>query len=204
MTANLIFWCFWWTKNIKRHSPIIWRSFSWESNCFKSKVQPENFYKKPVKTDVCSYVPSVEIDDGAKAPIAEENICIFKGEVDRSYTSVFSVDLVNGNLIDSKSTVGGGTTIYANTSSLYLAANDVSVYYARSTDVDYKNKTRLIRFDIKDGVITPAAEGEVDGTPLNQFSMDEMGGYFRIVTTVTTAYNTTNAVYVLNKELKIG
>ena len=164
----------------------------------------ESFYKEPVKTDVCSYVPSVEIDDGAKTPIAEENICIFKGEVDRSYTSVFAVDLVNGNLIDSKSTVGGGATIYANTSSLYLAANDsFAYYYARNTDVDYKNKTRLIRFDIKDGVITPAAEGEVDGTPLNQFSMDEMGGYFRIVTTVSTNSGTTNEVSVLDKELKV-
>lgn len=163
----------------------------------------ENFYEKPNENDPCSYVPSMQIDDGAPSPVAEENICIFKGTIDRSYTSVFAVDLANGNLIDSKSTVGGGATLYANTTSIYLAANEVNYrYYREEVIEDYKTKTRLIRFDIENGKITPSAEGTVDGTPLNQFSMDEQGGYFRIVTTVTTAYNTTNAVYVLNKELK--
>ena len=168
----------------------------------------EQFYEKPDRDDICSYVPSVQVDSGQPTPVAEENICIFKGAVDRSYTSAFMINLQSGKVIDSKSTVGGGATLYANTTSIYLAANDVSAYYARITDDDYKeddykNKTRLIRFDIKDGVITPAAEGEVDGTPLNQFSMDEHNGYFRIVTTVTNVTHTTNEVSVLDKELKV-
>lgn len=168
----------------------------------------EQFYEKPDRDDICSYVPSVQVDGGQPTPVAEENICIFKGAVDRSYTSAFMINLQNGKVTDSKSTVGGGATLYANTTSIYLAANDVSAYYARITDDDYKeddykNKTRLIRFDIEKGEINPAAEGEVDGTPLNQFSMDELGGYFRIVTTVNTNSGTTNEVSVLDKELKV-
>ncbi|MBO5106109.1 MAG: beta-propeller domain-containing protein [Clostridia bacterium] len=164
----------------------------------------EYFYEKPNENDVCSYVPSVQIDGDAPCPVAEEDICIFKGAIDRSYTSVFLVDTESGKITDSKSTVGGGSTIYANTKAIYLAANDISSsYFTRETIDEYKNKTRLIRFDIKDGGITAVAEGEVDGTPLNQFSMDEHNGYFRIVTTVTTAYDTKNAVYVLDSQLKI-
>lgn len=62
------------------------------------------------------------------------------------------------------------------------------------------------------------AKGEVSGQVLNQFSMDEYGGYFRVATTATPPWNggmmmrpiaqeeapTTSNVYVLDKDLKLA
>ncbi|MCS7093859.1 MAG: beta-propeller domain-containing protein [Candidatus Aenigmarchaeota archaeon] len=45
--------------------------------------------------------------------------------------------------------------------------------------------------------------GKVPGVPLNQFSMDEYLGYFRIATTVGTGLETANDVYVLDENLRL-
>ena len=49
---------------------------------------------------------------------------------------------------------------------------------AKETD-----RTVIHKINIKDGKINYKNSGEVPGTPLNQFSMDEHNGYFRIATT---------------------
>ena len=47
-------------------------------------------------------------------------------------------------------------------------------------------KTVIHRISISNGNIEYAANGEVPGAPLNQFSMDEHDGYFRIATTTSS------------------
>ncbi len=78
-------------------------------------------------------------------------------------------------------------------------------------------RTRIYRFEIDGLKVIPKAEGEVPGVVLDQFSMDEYNGYFRIATTVTkykVIYSvgelrwrfkpeTYNNVYVLNMNLSI-
>ncbi|MBI4170656.1 MAG: beta-propeller domain-containing protein, partial [Candidatus Aenigmarchaeota archaeon] len=46
-----------------------------------------------------------------------------------------------------------------------------------------RQKTVVHKIAVKDGKVEYKAFGEVPGTPLNQFSMDEHNGYFRIATT---------------------
>ncbi|MBI4170202.1 MAG: beta-propeller domain-containing protein, partial [Candidatus Aenigmarchaeota archaeon] len=46
-----------------------------------------------------------------------------------------------------------------------------------------RQKTVLHKIAVKDGKVEYKSRGEVPGTPLNQFSMDEHNGYFRIATT---------------------
>jgi len=69
--------------------------------------------------------------------------------------------------------------------------------------------THIHRFRIGGGEITSAADGEVSGHVLNQFSMDEYGGYFRVATTTGhvarswTQASSQNHVYVLDMTLTI-
>lgn len=74
------------------------------------------------------------------------------------------------------------------------------------------DKTIVYSISVSDGTIDFLASGEVPGKILNQFSMDEYSGYFRIATTTTEIpvtwtdfrqATTRNNVYVLDSALAI-
>ena len=166
----------------------------------------EYMYGNPNEGDKCSYVPCTSIDGDAPTPIDEANIYMFDGEVNRSYLTAISVDLTTGNIIDSKTALGGGNQLYANTKSIYVTAEKCSYSYAAAAGTPeiatkYEHASRIMRFAINSGKITAVAEGVVAGSPLNQFSMDEHNGYFRIVTTRYDTYSTSNGVYILDDKL---
>ena len=69
--------------------------------------------------------------------------------------------------------------------------------------------TDIYRFAINDGAIAENRAGVVPGYILNQFSMDESNGYFRIATTTGDAwqsgeYTSMNNVYVLDSNLAVA
>ncbi|MBI4018119.1 MAG: beta-propeller domain-containing protein [Candidatus Aenigmarchaeota archaeon] len=69
---------------------------------------------------------------------------------------------------------------------------------AKETD-----KSVIHKISISSGNIEYKAKGEVPGKPLNQFSMDEHNGYFRIATT-TDQSGPLNHVYVLDGGMNIA
>ena len=167
----------------------------------------EYIYEKPNENDKCSYVPCTYVDGDAPTPIDDANIYMFDGEVNRSYLTAISVDIATGSIVDSKTALGGGSQLYANTKSVYITAEQCSYSYAAAAGTPelatkYEHASRIMRFSISDGKILAVAEGVVAGSPLNQFSMDEHNGYFRIVTTRYDTYTTSNAVYIFNGNLK--
>ena len=69
-------------------------------------------------------------------------------------------------------------------------------------------QTQVYRFSLSNGKTVYKGSGSVPGTLLNQFSMDEFNGYFRIATTKgepwSSRENTSkNNLYVLDADLKI-
>lgn len=67
-----------------------------------------------------------------------------------------------------------------------------------------KLSTALYKFQLSQGTATYQAKGEVPGTILNQFAMDEAKGYFRIATTSgrigrTDELTSKNNVYILDE-----
>jgi uncharacterized secreted protein with C-terminal beta-propeller domain len=68
--------------------------------------------------------------------------------------------------------------------------------------------TQVYRFTLKNGEAKLIARGEVPGTLLNQFSMDEQNGFLRIATTTGEVWfgsgnPSKNNLYVLNADLEI-
>jgi len=97
--------------------------------------------------------------------------------------------------------VGWETSIYVSLKNIYLAM----IHYSESS---YGNKVNIIRtflnrIHIDGDNIFLAAEGEVPGKVLNQFSMDEYNGYFRIATTSGNPSNWRNNLYILNMDLDV-
>ena len=86
---------------------------------------------------------------------------------------------------DSKGTIhaetilGNGQNIYSSLNNIYVA-NTRWNYSWRGGAGSSNQKTDVYRFKIKDDGIAFSAKGDVPGHILNQFSMDEHNGHFRI------------------------
>jgi len=86
-----------------------------------------------------------------------------------------------------------GPILLGATASMYVSLDNI---YLAITAYD---KTYLHRIHIQESEIVYTADGQVPGVFLNQFSMDEYNGYFRIA----TAHVGRNSLYVLNMNLEI-
>jgi len=112
-------------------------------------------------------------------------------------------------LADTKKTVksnvlvGDTGNIYASPDNLYVAGTDWGGGYYRSNS-DYG--TTIYRFALSDGDIVYKNSGNVPGTVLNQYSMDESNSYFRIATTKnewTPGSAISTGVYVFNSAMDV-
>ena len=93
--------------------------------------------------------------------------------------------------------------VYASEENLYLTEG-YSVW--GENDLDYTPMTRIYKFTLEDDDAPLTATGSVTGTILNQFSMDEHEGYFRIATTsMNDQGETINSLQVLEQnERQLG
>jgi len=113
--------------------------------------------------------------------------------------------------------LGNSESIYASQDNMYIAfsaykkanavpLDDEIVLRKMIDNSDYVKNTSIYRFKLEDGKMNCKASGEVSGEILNQFSMDENNGYFRIATTVGEVTGvgenvSKNNMYVLDMEL---
>ncbi len=91
--------------------------------------------------------------------------------------------------------LGAASNLYVSMSSIYITAGQ------------WREQTDIYKIGIDEGSISFVADGSVPGRVLNQFSMDEHDGYFRIATTngwvSRNGGASSNNVYVLNSTLDI-
>jgi uncharacterized secreted protein with C-terminal beta-propeller domain len=110
------------------------------------------------------------------------------------YHTIVGLDIQNSEaplttetfLLDSTS------TIFVSPTNLYL------------TSQGWSSETTITKIGIEEGDITFRANGTVPGYVLNQFSMDEHNGYFRVATTSHDwrRGGSGNNVYILNEDLE--
>jgi hypothetical protein len=82
------------------------------------------------------------------------------------------------------------STVFSTASHLYVVMPDWGNYTSDSTST-------LVQFALDGTNVDLAATGSVPGQVLNQFSMDEQGAYFRIVTTSNWGSSQTSSLFVL-------
>ena len=92
---------------------------------------------------------------------------------------------------------GNGQNVYASQDNLFIA----QTFWGK------EQKTGISKFNLDDGKIRFITSGDVPGKILNQFSMDEHKGNFRIATTISGYSNnkdtSTNNIYVLDDDLEM-
>ncbi len=115
-----------------------------------------------------------------------------------TYTTFVGLNLMNDAQEPSEMTIlmGGTSNMYVSPSNMYI------------TYPDSKGEgTEIYRIAISGSELTFEAQGKVPGYVLNQYSMDEFNGNFRVATTTTTGSwidrQQHNNLYVLNMNLTV-
>jgi len=114
------------------------------------------------------------------------------------YTTIIAINTQNDGQQPAYETIllGASSNLYVSMDNIYLT------FPVWGGDVGDSPKTAIHRIHIDGSVMNYTASGEVPGMVLNQFSMDEYDGYFRVATT-TRAETSRNNVYVLDMGLNI-
>ncbi len=113
-----------------------------------------------------------------------------------NFITVAAISMTDENRdLEKEVIVGNGQNIYASQEYLYIAQSS----YSR------QEETVVSKFEMKNGQIKFIGDGDVPGRILNQFSMDEYDGYFRIATTTGDVWNkkSSNNVYILDDDLDV-
>ena len=125
-----------------------------------------------------TFVPCV----GAK-PMEPTNISIIDGYENPVYLVISAIDLASAKSTSAESVLGGAENVYCNTEHLYYTFTKRDEKQEGIKRI-HLNTTTIVKMKLDPKDITLVADGVVDGTPLNQFSMDEYEGNLRIVTTL--------------------
>jgi uncharacterized secreted protein with C-terminal beta-propeller domain len=131
-----------------------------------------------MKRDDPSTFAPLYSDAGKTSCAAPEDIVMSPERTDTQYMLISGIDISgDGAFVSKKSLFGTYGTLYASEKNIYIAQE------MASTESEYLTETVFSRVSIKDGEVNFEASSRVPGRILNQFSMDEYDGVFRVVAT---------------------
>lgn len=126
-------------------------------------------------------------------PLPFDKISILPGTMEGSYSVITAIDLADPekNEISTEGFLGGSEQLYMTEENLFLTAAAYLPLDEKETEgnmdmavwIPQQANTEIFKFALDGTAVKFLASNEVKGTLLNQFSMDEYNGYFRIVTT---------------------
>lgn len=206
--------------NIKnRTKPILERTVEIEGEYLSSRMIKDDIYlisNQNIYSYLCKEYKINELDENEFKPqykdtvtgkgtkyIDFDRIYYMPEFEDTNYLNIASFNITNKEEATIESYLGAGDEIYSSTDNLYIT----KVKYDYTKEERYRDiKTEIYKFHLNDAKCIFEKSGNVPGSVLNQFSMDESDGYFRIATTNSQSWNSednTNNLYVLNENLEI-
>ncbi|MEK3990782.1 beta-propeller domain-containing protein [Robertmurraya sp. FSL R5-0851] len=137
--------------------------------------------------------------------VSYDEIQYIPGSKEANYTTIAAFDLAEPSQEAKITTyLGSGGQLYMSKENLYLALTNWKSEAER--EEVFTPNTMIYKFGINQLDVTFQGNAEVVGTVLNQFSMDEHNGYFRIATTEGDRWDESkpskNHLIVFDKELK--
>ena len=206
-------------ENIEK--PVLEREYLFDGNYLSGRVIDDSFYLVNNKYLNLGYryYDNIDIDiplpyytdvlRGEKHEFGYDQIKYFPNYIDTRYMYTIGIDLSDKvSKPDVDVYLGGTDTIYVSKDNLYAAVADYSYDYEirqmEEFNPEYTTSTVIYKFKLDGGNIGTAVQGQVPGTIINQFSMDEHNNTFRIATTTGEMWMNTskNNVYILDENLK--
>ena len=211
--------------NVKeKNNPKLEREVEVEGNYLSSRMIEDELYFISNKYIYSYLLRNKELDEideeefkpkyrdtviaNTEKSIAYQDIYYFPESEDTSYLNVVGFNVINNQKANIDTYLGAGSEIYSSQDNLYITRvkreyRDTKAYgYYNNYDVN----TYIYKFKLEDSKATYVNAGSVPGEVLNQFSMDEKDGYFRIATTDSKNWDSdtdTNNLYVLNESLEV-
>ncbi len=128
-----------------------------------------------------------------------DQIRYFPGVSYKNYLIITSFDLDRPEQPASvEAFLSSGENVYMSRESLYIAVGG----WEHQGRHDFQENTAVFAFDVKGPRVEYRNRGEVPGNIINQFSIDEYGGYFRIATT-TWEEDSKNHLFVLDRSMNV-
>lgn len=151
-------------------------------------------------------VPSYECG-GKKKCLEPSDIYKPMGEDYLDYSIVSGLDVTKENMcISSKAYMNTADTIYMNDDNIYMSFVDYSSYInskIKFGDYSVSIKTNIIRFSVSEGNVKLTAGKRISGSVLDQYSMDEYNGYFRIaITSQNKKGEDKNSILIFDRDFK--
>jgi len=148
-----------------------------------------------------TFIPQI-IENGERRVIAPEDI-ILNDNLDRvQHTVISGIDTSgSGNVISTQSLLGFGWNIYASHNNIFITNTEhvgENSEHGESTRARWSHShtmTNITRISLDNGIVRAEASATIAGNILNQFSMDEYNGTFRIVTTFHQWWSNTERYY---------
>lgn len=183
---------------------------------FVTNVQPD-FWMMETLDDVQLLPYISDSKEGEEAQKMDyKNISILPGATEPTYSVITAIDLsspAEGKVI-TKGYLGASEQLYMSTNNLYLTATN----YEQVTSGG-NSKSRMMwnpstgnsdvfKFSLNGTMVTFQNSATLKGSILNQFSMDEHNGYFRVVTTEGNMWDENNTsknhLFILDENLKVS
>lgn len=152
-------------------------------------------------------LPKIVIDNKTRYLEPADIYYVDMSESMDTTTHVAVINVKDLDITQKSFIIGCSQTLYVSYDYIYLASNHYQFYPKNLIAPSLNNDSTIIhKISIKNDDIAYIAQGEVPGRILNQFSMDEYNGNFRIATTIGQVWDTksqsTNNIYILDEALK--
>ena len=185
--------------------PQLARNFTISGSYFNSRMIGNYVYAVMSQS---AYV----IDDAVTLPKVYETTSVSAQVSEVAPSSVYYADtipsyfsfttFVSLNVLDDAQQPTNMTIMMGGTSAMYVSLNNIYITYP--TWSEQGQYTSIYRVHMNGSALAFEAEGSVPGYLLNQYSMDEYNGYFRLTTTLQEE-TTLNYIHVLDMNLtKVG
>ncbi|MGQ9530209.1 MAG: beta-propeller domain-containing protein, partial [Candidatus Bathycorpusculaceae bacterium] len=178
-------------------NPIFLKNFTISGSYFNSRKIGDYVYFVVSQPAYIIYdtviLPKIYTKEGIKEINATEIYYSKASEYCYLYTTIVAFNMQNATEEATYKTI-----MLGGTSCMYVSLNNVYITFRESHE-----NTTIYRIRVENNTITPEAVGRVLGHPLNQFSMDEYDGYFRIATTALVNGTSQNNLYVLDMNLSL-
>jgi inhibitor of cysteine peptidase len=143
-----------------------------------------------------------------------QDIHYFPDSIEPNYLLIGGLDLNNlEKEMDVSTYLGTGENIYASQDHLYVAVTQYDMENETNPESTYKRhhlskSSAIYKFKLDQGNVQYVSQGKVPGKILNQFSMDQHNGFFRIATTTgeiwrEDEHTSKNNLYILDENLQV-
>ncbi len=178
-----------------KSKPVLKKTVTVDGNYFTSRMIGDYVYavfSQPIyilNDDVT--LPTISVD-GQTMKVPATSIYYFNAsDYYYGYSKILALNIQN-----TAEEPAYETLLIGSTSNVYVSQVNLYLTLPGKNDV-----TNIHKIGIQDGKMAYVANGTVIGRILNQFSMDEFNGYFRVAT--TSGWPSSSNVYILDPQLHL-